>query len=370
MLDRLPLELVDHVVRLTLPRPFSFSQYRERQDTLLALCRTSKEMRAVAQPLLFEVVELTTADEVEGFVQAVKVTKLGGRVRQVRIGNDYEVGGQRHVPVGGLETLAASCPGVVHFHLHGIELSIASLESFTHLHTLIISETRLSPLDRDFQLPTLEELSLIFTHFTPTHIIPSHYPALKALHFQHCGAFGLEPSALQQIIQHVESLSCDALDVRLAMRGAPRSVRVLQDLRPVHFTEEPGLRERVTFLRLHPTATTDSFPDLWQPGHRGMEDEYAEWAVDLQVMAELIDEGEAPSLCLLILSSSFSGQSSKLDAALSHLRDACTARGIEVVDEPPFNPHYDSLVSQEFWRRCKAVKEQEERTKEVEAGRK
>ncbi|GAA5941516.1 hypothetical protein JCM10213_002290 [Rhodosporidiobolus nylandii] len=66
-------------------------------------------------------------------------------------------------------------------------------------------------------------------------------------------------------------------------------------------------------------------------------------------------------------SSSLPSSSTDLANALSHLRATCAARNIEVIDEPPFHPYYDSLVSREFWRRCKAIKEEEEREKKGEA---
>ncbi|BGP20548.1 hypothetical protein JCM10213_003812 [Rhodosporidiobolus nylandii] len=63
MLDRLPVELVQHVVRLTLPSP-SHITYRERRDPLLALCRTSRGLRRFAQPALLEVFEVALNGQV------------------------------------------------------------------------------------------------------------------------------------------------------------------------------------------------------------------------------------------------------------------------------------------------------------------
>ncbi|BGP20450.1 hypothetical protein JCM10213_001541 [Rhodosporidiobolus nylandii] len=372
MLDRLPLELVDHAVRLALPLSFSFSQYRERQDTLSALCRTSGAMQAVAQPLLFEVVELRTVNEVERFVEACEATKLGERVRQVRLISENEEE-WRSVSLGELEPVATSCPSVVYIHLHGIKLSLASLEPFAHLRTLTLSEAHLSGflLDRNFQLPSLEELSLIFTSFMPTHISPSHYPALKALHFQNTVGISIEPSLLQEILEQVEVLSCDSSDIGGGAAVACSSGRVLQDWRANNHVNEYA--PVVVSLRLHPHASSRTLIESqWPPDSpdTNAEAAYEEYARDFGRMSRLLEDGASPGLRLVILSTSFSGHSPELDAALSRLRAACTARGIEVVDEPPFHPHYDSLVSHEVWRRCKALKADEERAKnDKEEGR-
>ncbi|BGP20397.1 hypothetical protein JCM10213_002291 [Rhodosporidiobolus nylandii] len=186
MLDRLPLELVDHVVRLALPQPFSFRQYRERQNTLLALCRTSRAMRSVAQPLLFEVVELRTPDEVEGFIEAVEATKFGGSVKRVRIEQ-----ARRSLPFDGRDyaALAETCPAIRDLYLDGFDLDLGDLECFTNLRTLVVSRANLNLPACPFSLPSLEDFSLIFCYFNPSQISTTFLPHLKRLHFQHAYVF-------------------------------------------------------------------------------------------------------------------------------------------------------------------------------------
>ncbi|GAA6039755.1 hypothetical protein JCM8097_004203 [Rhodosporidiobolus ruineniae] len=89
MLDRLPLELVQQIVFLTLPSSSSFTKYRERQDPLLALCFTSRALCAVAQPVLFESVNLESDKAVDSFLEVVETNKgLGERVKALRIEGD------------------------------------------------------------------------------------------------------------------------------------------------------------------------------------------------------------------------------------------------------------------------------------------
>ncbi|GAA5992778.1 hypothetical protein JCM11641_007807 [Rhodosporidiobolus odoratus] len=75
ILDRLPVELLDHVVRLTQPQPYSSSDYRRRQDTLLALGLVCRATRGSAHAALFGVVEVTSKKGWALFVKAVKAKK-------------------------------------------------------------------------------------------------------------------------------------------------------------------------------------------------------------------------------------------------------------------------------------------------------
>ncbi|GAA5945088.1 hypothetical protein JCM10213_001554 [Rhodosporidiobolus nylandii] len=330
MLDRPPLELVDHVVRLALPQPFSFRQYRDRQDTLLALCRTSKVMRTVAQPLLFEVVELKSADEVEGFVEACEATKLGGRVKQLRLA--YSLGVIELSPVAEVASLAACCPRLSELFLHGVDVDFACLQPFENLRTLVVSNSNI-PYTANFLLPSVKELSLVFTAFHERHLSSSLYPSLKALHFQHNEACFLGRKDFEPLLRDVEAVSCDLQDLDLEAESSAPCENFLPDWTP------------------------------WASGYRRLE------APGLCATVTALENGPAPHLATLYLSTSFSGHSPELDAALSLLRDACATRSIEVVDEPPFHPLYGSLVSREFWRRCKALKAEGEGEKEGKAGR-
>ncbi|GAA5849225.1 hypothetical protein JCM8547_006484 [Rhodosporidiobolus lusitaniae] len=58
MLDRLPVELLSHIVALAAPVEYTVSYYFERRQFLYNVCLVSKRMRAVAQPMLVEVFEV------------------------------------------------------------------------------------------------------------------------------------------------------------------------------------------------------------------------------------------------------------------------------------------------------------------------
>ncbi|BGP20381.1 hypothetical protein JCM10213_002307 [Rhodosporidiobolus nylandii] len=370
MLDRLPLELVDHVVRLALPQPFSFRQYREQQDTLLALCRTSRAMRAVAQPLLFEAVQLRTAGEVERFVEACEATKLGGRVRRTRLVGEWT--SERPIceaPSQDLRMIADCCPNIVEVGVSGCDADLADYAVFSHLRRLLISDSSLLH-DLPYCLPHLEELSLIFVDFDLFHLTPSLYPALRAVHFQHEATTRVNSRLLRRLVAASVLVSCDAQDVDGAGVMSRELGRVLVDWTPWDFARPSEdwlpLRDAATHVRVQPHTSQIRVQEHWISKSGAVERKHEGFSSNVEDMATAIQQGVAPHLTTIYLSTSFSGHSAKLDIALSRLRTACTARNIEVVDEPPFHPHYDSLVSHEFWRRCKALKAEEQRAKAKE----
>ncbi|GAA6042909.1 hypothetical protein JCM8097_002765 [Rhodosporidiobolus ruineniae] len=127
MLDPLPLELVQHIVFLTLPSSSSFTKYRERQDTLLALCLTSRALCAAAQPVLFESVNLESDKAVEAFLKVVEANKaMGERVRALRLASDLDEWHEAE-PVD-FGSFAASCPRIVDIMLFHQCLDVQSLE--------------------------------------------------------------------------------------------------------------------------------------------------------------------------------------------------------------------------------------------------
>jgi hypothetical protein len=115
MLVQLPLEHVQHIVRLTLPSSSSPLDYRARQDTLLALCATSKALCDIAQPVLLEVVELTSGSRVNSFLGAVKEGRKGDRVQVLRLSGDDEC--DYKLSKDALFALASDCRNVAEVRL-------------------------------------------------------------------------------------------------------------------------------------------------------------------------------------------------------------------------------------------------------------
>lgn len=72
MLHRLPLELVSHILDDIAGRSQTGSAYKVRQKTLSSLCRVSKSLRHLAQPLLWRVVVLKTVSQAQSLKKALR----------------------------------------------------------------------------------------------------------------------------------------------------------------------------------------------------------------------------------------------------------------------------------------------------------
>ncbi|GAA5894716.1 uncharacterized protein JCM6883_002188 [Sporobolomyces salmoneus] len=68
MLSTLPPELLREIIESTVPHSFHSSTYRTRQNTLCALSLVSKRFRAIAQPLLLEIVWINSMRNPDRFL--------------------------------------------------------------------------------------------------------------------------------------------------------------------------------------------------------------------------------------------------------------------------------------------------------------
>jgi hypothetical protein len=65
MLSSLPTELIREIIESTVPHSFHSTTYQERQNTLRSLSLVSKLFRSIAQPLLLEIVWVTSREEID-----------------------------------------------------------------------------------------------------------------------------------------------------------------------------------------------------------------------------------------------------------------------------------------------------------------
>ncbi|BGP15189.1 hypothetical protein JCM10213_000861 [Rhodosporidiobolus nylandii] len=78
MLDRLPVELLQHILRLAAPLDYTPELYEERRANLRSCCLVSQRMRELAQPMLLEVSEVKTDEDIEAL-------ETNGRGKQVKL---------------------------------------------------------------------------------------------------------------------------------------------------------------------------------------------------------------------------------------------------------------------------------------------
>ncbi|GAA5869374.1 hypothetical protein JCM8547_008656 [Rhodosporidiobolus lusitaniae] len=178
MLDSLPTELVEHVVRLAVSSSFLPHLYHDRLATLTSLSLTSSKLRIVAQPILLEVVQLKSREAVESFLAVVEADKaLGARVRSVRDEGHYD-NDNGETPVaeaGTFRRLSSSCSWVNDLRVHRHELKMEWLDGFDDLRRLVVSHGTIwssGPLS----FPKLAEISLGEPSLGETLLSDSNFP--------------------------------------------------------------------------------------------------------------------------------------------------------------------------------------------------
>ncbi|GAA5823707.1 hypothetical protein JCM11251_000733 [Rhodosporidiobolus azoricus] len=86
MLDRLPVELLEHILRLAAPLRYSPDIYQERRDLLRCCSLVDKRIRALAQPMLSEIFVVSSkADEALLQVNQGNGRRLGDGVKLLSI---------------------------------------------------------------------------------------------------------------------------------------------------------------------------------------------------------------------------------------------------------------------------------------------
>ncbi|GAA5881866.1 hypothetical protein JCM8547_001431, partial [Rhodosporidiobolus lusitaniae] len=192
MLNRLPLELVGHIVRLTVPASFCPTTYRDRQQELSRLCLVSKTLCAIAQPVLLEKVQLETDRALDLFLTAVESPEVGVLVKHLRLYveqhyvEEWETGrttfdGQK------VRALVKRCPSVEGFLLDAgweTTVDLVYLTRWQNLTSLVVGASLIS--SRPFVLSSLRELSIDLarngTADSGPLFTPSSVPRLRAFH--------------------------------------------------------------------------------------------------------------------------------------------------------------------------------------------
>ncbi|GAA5948804.1 hypothetical protein JCM10213_008687 [Rhodosporidiobolus nylandii] len=321
MLDCLPVELLQHILRLAAPLDYSPELYKERRSTLRSCCLVNRTMRELAQPMLPEVFVVDREEEIQ---------ELEGDARGFRVKNLVFKRVKRGVVdfnTIAMDSVARLCPNIVDLKLFQPDaFDLEPVSSLPHLRSLVVAGgTRLLPFSNP-SFPHLIELSLcgafVDDPFLNNLLLSSATPALKAL-----GIATLDgpdeaqwrslPVFASGELDRVDVLSLDTLDGPFNTLPIFRFAGLLLD---VHLHHLP------TFL-----ATLDG--------------------VDL------------PSGLRVYLDSSQDPQEKTMASFIEHFDTGlqiCATRGIEVAfPDNAQDWHHDSLVSPWFWRRMGRIKEEE-----------
>ncbi|GAA6039820.1 hypothetical protein JCM8097_004239 [Rhodosporidiobolus ruineniae] len=377
MLDRLPLELVQHIVFLALPPFPSFGRSRQRYTTLLAIALTCKALRDIAHPLQYEVVDLRSEEAVESFLSVLEGnTALGKRVRALRFEGDWREVGWDASPSPDLRPFAVTCPNVVEVMFCRLLAKMRRFEVFPHLERLTLSGGHLSAFDT-FCLPALRELSFVDTSFQAhgfdgsEALVPSAFPRLESLYHQCTDDDIFDLGRLEAFRSCSVALSSDNPDLIFFDGAMPNPLQhVLQS--HVLYASSNGCFEgndgtttdHLRALRLNPLAYLsgiDSLPDEAMVAK--VEARLTEFVTRLSRQVE--DSEIFPRLSSVYLPDTYCDiplpmmrGATKSDATL-RLEGLCASRNIELIFEDLPHPYYDSFISPEFVKRCKAAKAKE-----------
>ncbi|GAA5868072.1 hypothetical protein JCM8547_000798 [Rhodosporidiobolus lusitaniae] len=192
MLTSFPTELAVHIVRLAVLSSFLPHLYHDRLATLTSLCMVSSKLRSVAQPILFEVVQVKSHEAVESFLEVVEADKApGARVRSVRVeGHDDDDDDDDKTPV---------------------ELDVEWLKGFSRLRRLVFTDARIFASD-PLSLLVLNELSLAQPSLDDKLFDMIAFPALQALHIELIQEHKLPPIPFSLFAQ-LEHFSCAWSDI-------------------------------------------------------------------------------------------------------------------------------------------------------------
>ncbi|GAA5911562.1 hypothetical protein JCM5296_007209 [Sporobolomyces johnsonii] len=352
MLDRLPNELILHILELSAPSTYFSRTYFSRQMNLCNCCLVSRQFRQLAQPLLFAAFEATTSEKLHSFLNATKAIGLGHHVQAVALLYTVGVRGKTGTAPNDLVRLAQDCPALEQLSLPCAgQFDMKRLEVFKHLRSLTLNDAELFTTS-PFVLPLLAELSIcsVSAHRNELTSIftPSTLPSLRALAFfgadHDDGTVFSEP--IETLCSQLHMLSRDVQDYEFHPHStlASSCPFTLLDCDLADFTKNWDEIKLIPHLRLYGHDPTIGAAYT----QRHLTD----------VTNQLLNTTQT-SLRAIYLSPRLHPDSS-LPSPVAQARDnflaACVTRGIEVCWEEVGDWELDSAISPSFWSKAKAIK--------------
>ncbi|GAA5894667.1 uncharacterized protein JCM6883_002170 [Sporobolomyces salmoneus] len=359
MISSLPPELVREIIEATVPHSFHSTTYRTRQKTLRSISLVSKRFRAIAQPLLLEIVWLNSKRSRDFFCNG---SGGGGRGMQERDCFVKQAILSQGLPVlssgenRNLKQLLSSVTALSLYHIPDATFSLSSLESLNHLTILCLANID-GDLPRSLTLPQLHSLTLHFVNqnLLPSLLDPFVLPNLRNLVFSAESVEPLQITSFNRLLPQLETLFLPgrfwldpaATFLNSAMERAliDLSLASLSGLTPEsqHLKDFIHVRILATgILSLRPEARSGSY---------------------LRPFARLLKENPPSALKTIYLDSTLEHTSvlaTGLRAPLEDLIRVCQEKNFEIVFETsPAFLHLDNRISPDF------VKRQKERRKKV-----
>ncbi|GAA5864824.1 hypothetical protein JCM8547_009243 [Rhodosporidiobolus lusitaniae] len=313
MIDRLPTELLSHIVGLGAPLDYTPSFYLERRQLLRDVCLVSKRMRDVAQPMLAEVYVVKTKTDVERLEEVDEQGKL-----------------------------TASKIKVLVLERKSTWDAVAGFEIRRELFVACTGVTELRPVHTgDIDLDWLAPLSPSPPHKPgpdfPSTSFDDDFPHLLELSVNHNGD-DVDPPLFASSPSFVTTPSLRAFG--LTANGGDAAVL------------SPYLERSASFLRRLDVFNLDMADECISPALT------EEVVSGIRRLLGYAGDAGSSSLRILILPRYF--RTALLDVPeFDLLQAACAQREVELVWKEQVNWACESLISPWFWRRARRIKQEE-----------
>ncbi|BGP15292.1 hypothetical protein JCM10213v2_003252 [Rhodosporidiobolus nylandii] len=150
MLDRLPVELLEHILRFAAPLDYWDEDKPDRRLPLRTCCLVNSKLLRVAQPMLAEVVAVRREEDAEVVKPGDEGAVKGAMVRLLAIDGQHD--GVVELSIARVHQLLELCPNVRDVRLSSFEdLDLTLLANLPKLRHLVVSYSTF--LSSDYWLP-------------------------------------------------------------------------------------------------------------------------------------------------------------------------------------------------------------------------
>ncbi|GAA5894858.1 uncharacterized protein JCM6883_002234 [Sporobolomyces salmoneus] len=351
MLSSLPPELLRDIIEATVPHSFHSTTYQTRQNTLCSLALVSKRFRAIAQPLLLEIVWIKSMRTLNGFLAG----SGGGGTNQKQVTCVKQA-----LLISGFSAswseesrkLKEMLSSVTALSMYSVPEVILSC-SLTSLHLSAINWK----IPRTFTLSHLETLTLYSSDvaFVSSFMDLVAFPRLRNFAFFDLPVDVLQQAAFNRLLPDLETICTTRRmwedPASTLLHGYVDKTLIISH---ITLSRSWSLGQHIPLAHLLIYAT-QVFDEEYANSISSSLDDFASW----------IEKNPPSSLKTIFLDLSLQisySPPSRLRHSVKNLARVCPEKKIEVVVEPvPRNFTVDPWISPEFVRRQKERKNQESR---------
>ncbi|GAA5897233.1 hypothetical protein JCM6882_001822 [Rhodosporidiobolus microsporus] len=359
MLDRLPVELLIHLVHVAAPIEYGKTTHAERRAFLKNICLVCKTLRTIAQPLLPEVFSAKRTPSEFAPLQTIDAdgTAKGRHVKLLALHaseRDEEGGGAAMIHLA-----LRACPCVEDLRVRDCrQFELDWLSGLSHLRRFVIHRGELIAASSTLTVVEFSSRAGIFTsslNSTPF-FCAAQFPMLRALTVQLAAEQGANPLSLIDLplANQLEAFVTDLHTVsRLSDDNLPALPSPARVQVQIFVDDTPNILSPFPFIPEHLAFSDSGFPGS---SHAGIFP--AVWSAK-EYLADMVKNlSSLSSLRTLDLPDCFHPRAALHEAYVAPraqlLRD-CETKGIEILWSP--KPDEDQLdLSSRFWRKIREEK--------------